>query len=150
MRVQNTLFHYVWPKFKSGITQFNVFIRGSTDAYLILSPINVGITDDAPEDTGITKIVIGGWLNTMSGVVCNSHADWARYPSPGILDPNELREFHVSFAGGVIEISLAGEEPFMRHTMGCSHDINYIGITSGYGADADWKYCAGKLMFVYL
>ena len=72
-----------------------------------------------------------------NNVVCNSHADWDRYPSPGILDPNELREFHVLFAGGVIEVSLAGEELFIRHTMGCSHDINYIGITSGYGADAD-------------
>ena len=149
-RIQNTNCEFVWPKLPTGTTQFNVFIRGHNDIYLILSPSETDITDDDPGDTGITKIVLGGWVNTKSGVLCNSNSEWAEYPSPGILNPNEFREFHVSFADEVLKVSRAGEEPFIRHNMGCSHDINYIGVASGYGSNADWKYCASKLLSIYL
>ena len=141
-RIQNTNFEFVWPKLPTGTTQFNIFIRGQNDILFILSPSETGITDDDPGDTGIIKILLGGWQNTDSGVLCNSNANWALYPSPGILNPNEFREFHVSFAGEVLEVSRAGEEPFIRHNIGCSHEINYIGLASGWGSDGDWKYCA--------
>ena len=127
-----------------------MFIRGQNDIYLTLSPTETGITNDNPGDTGITKIVLGGWGNTYSGVLCNSNGDWVRYSSSRILNPNEFREFHISFVGELLEVSLAGEEPFIRHIMGCSHDINYIGVASGYGSDADWKYCASKLLSICL
>ena len=99
-------------------------------------------------DNGITKILLGGWGNTHSGVLCNSNGNWVRYPSSRILNRNEFTEFHVSFASELLEVSLAGEEPFIRHNMGCSHDINYIGVASGHGSNADWKYCASKPLFV--
>ena len=127
-----------------------MFIKGQYDIFLILSPTETGITNDDPGDTGITKVLLGGWANTVAAVLCNSNSNWVKYPSSQILNPNEFTEFHVSFADEVLEVSRAGEEPFIRHNMGCSHDINYIGVASGYGSNADWKYCASKLLSIYL
>jgi hypothetical protein len=93
-------------------------------------------------------IVLGGWKNTASGVICNSKNEWERYPSPKVLSTSEEREFYVSFANDLVEVGLVGEDPFISHKLECHVDVKYIGIATGWGGKADWTFCGyGKWLY---
>ncbi|XP_072017121.1 uncharacterized protein [Amphiura filiformis] len=141
-RVQNTNFEYPWPQLPAGTTRFTVFIQGNMDAYIILSPANNGMSDDNPNDVGIPKIVIGGSGNQISGFLCNSNNDWQRFPTPAILSPTEEKEFFIRFVDSNLEIGVAGEAPFMSVSYSnCDVNVKYVGIATGYGGKAEWRYC---------
>ncbi|XP_072017122.1 uncharacterized protein [Amphiura filiformis] len=146
--VQNTNFEYPWPQLPAGTTRFTVFIQGNMDAYIILSPANNGTSDDNPSDVGIPKIVIGGSGNQISGFLCNSHDNWERFDTPDILSPTEEREFFIQFVDSNLEIGIAGEAPFMSVSYSnCDVDVKYVGIATGYGGEAEWRYCEQEMKY---
>ncbi|XP_072049184.1 uncharacterized protein [Amphiura filiformis] len=144
-RVQNTDFQYPWPQLAAGTTRFTVFIQGNKDAYITLSPRNGGISDDNSGDTGIPKIAIGGWQNQESGFLCNSEEDWERFQSPNILSLSEEREFFVQFVNSYLQVGAAGESPFMSVSYSCDVNVKYVGIATGNGGNAMWKYCENDI-----
>lgn len=90
--------------------------------------------------------MIGGWKNSKSAIICNSKDKWTKFDSPDILSTEEFREYYVSFADGHVDVGVVGQEPFISADIECLEDVNYIGIATGYGGTADWKFCGyGKL-----
>ncbi len=59
----------------------------------------------------------------------------------GILSSSEFREFHVSFANDLIEVSEVGGPPFLRYQNPTHFDVFYAGIATGWGSDGDWEFC---------
>ena len=88
---------------------------------------------------------IGGVSNTISTFTCGSVLEWTVFSTRGILSGTEMRDFYVSFENNLLKVGHVGEaEPLILHPMPCpvmSTDYKYIGITSGYGQNADWIFC---------
>ena len=91
--------------------------------------------------------VIGKKYNTKSSFTCGSTStgEWTHFSTPGILSGTEMRDFYVSFENNLLTIGRVDEaEPLIFYPMPCpvmSTDYKYIGITSGYGQNADWIFC---------
>ena len=95
----------------------------------------------------VSVLVFGGWSNTYVAVTCNSHDqsnvgiwDSRGHFKPGI-NATESREFHISFANNILEISPQGEAPILTYPINCPLEVKYIGIASGFGSAGDWIYC---------
>ena len=92
-------------------------------------------------------IVFGGWGNTHTSVTCNSrdqsnYAIWdEKSYSPNVLSRKEFREFHISFANNLLEISPKGGTPILTYPINCPLEVKYIGVASGYGNAGEWIYC---------
>ncbi|XP_072044051.1 uncharacterized protein [Amphiura filiformis] len=145
-RVQNSDFQYPFPQLPAGTERFTFSVKGRNDAYIILSPTNSGLSNDRDKDNarGITKIVIGGWNNQESALLCNSNVDWKRFPSPNVLSAFEAREFFVQFLPGTncLQVGRVGQPPFMT-TPYCSENVKYVGIASGWGSsNTQWEFCS--------
>ena len=102
---------------------------------------------------------IGSFWDTISRFTCGSTEEWTQFPSSDVLSDAEMRDFYVSFENNLLEVGRVGEaEPFISHPMTCPVmpiDYKYIGITSGYGSNADWifcgfgNYCGMNLKFIH-
>ena len=63
-------------------------------------------------------------------------------PTPSILSTTEYRTFYISFVDDLVQVGLAGEEPFMsRQNPNSFGTVSYVGVASGFGNDADWVFC---------
>ena len=91
----------------------------------------------------ISLLVLGGWRNQQSAVVCyNDYNGWTVVNTPNLLHAEESREFYVSFPGGtLLEVGRVGELPFISHQMDCTVDVKHIGIISGLNAELKWTFC---------
>ncbi|XP_072018585.1 uncharacterized protein [Amphiura filiformis] len=141
-RVRNTDFAFVFNEVSAGASSYTISIKGTEFAYLILSPTN-NPADDVAGEVGIPKIEIGRKDNTRSAGLCNSNEKAVfSSASPNVLSSTDYREYTVTFANGHVEVSVDGQA-FISADMAClvDLDVNYIGVASGSGNEADWKVC---------
>ncbi|XP_072027799.1 uncharacterized protein [Amphiura filiformis] len=148
-RVQNSDFQYPFPQLPPGTERITFKVTAPNDAYIILSPTNDGLPNDREQDKGVIKIVIGGWNNQGSAVLCNSHQQWTRFDTPNVLSTTEARDFFVEFVPGtnLLQVGRVGQDPFIS-TPYCSEDVKpedvkYVGIASGWGSsNTQWEFCS--------
>ncbi|XP_072046097.1 uncharacterized protein [Amphiura filiformis] len=140
-RMLNSDFVFPFGELAAESTEFTISIKGTAFAYILLSPTN-NPADDAAGAVGIPKIEIGRKDNTKSAYLCNSNNAFihSTLDSLNILSDTDYRDYHFSFANGHVEVSFDGNV-FISADMECLGDVRYIGIGSGRGHDADWKYC---------
>ncbi|XP_072017442.1 uncharacterized protein [Amphiura filiformis] len=128
-------YQYVWPGIPVGATSFTFRVRASNDVHIALSPIN----GDAQS---MYEIVIGGWGKRTSAIrLCKQCTVQAHAETPAILNATEYREFRVSFGNDLVEVSRARDAPFMSFQNTGSINVNYVGISTGFGSDGSWKFC---------
>ena len=90
---------------------------------------------------------IGTVVNTKSSFTCGgtSIRELTVFSTIGVLSDAEMRDFYVSFEDNLLKVGRVGKaEPFISHLMTCPvmpTYYKYIGITSGYGTNADWVFC---------
>ena len=93
--------------------------------------------------------LIGGWGNSKSVIRTQKQqrppvAEALHTP----LDCNCFKRFWIRWDGGVIrvgsgkKVNMAGE--FMSYDTGSSPTINYLAISTGWGANGVWKFKNGK------
>ncbi|XP_072028000.1 uncharacterized protein [Amphiura filiformis] len=138
----NADFQFPFPELNAlpdGTTKFTVTIKGTKAVYIILSPTQGGLSNDVPNGSGITKIMIGayGW----SGVMCNIMKPWEREATAlDLLSETEAKQFVVEFDDYVVRVSLLGKTSFLQMNR-CPGDVKYFGVASAYDASAEWTYC---------
>ena len=72
-----------------------------------------------------------------------------RFSTPNILSRAEAKEFYVEFDSTNLRMGLVGEAAFMDAIHNCNIDLQYIGIASAWGGNAEWGYCPrGKAAFL--
>ena len=97
--------------------------------------------------------VIGASAGQESFFVCNpsSSESWKQFSSPNILSQDEKRAFFIEYNTNSISVGEVGQAPFLKVNNTCPVDVKYIGIASGYGANAEWTFCQhGKIFFSFL
>ncbi|XP_072037277.1 uncharacterized protein [Amphiura filiformis] len=141
--IKNSDFEYVFPEVPNVYGEFTVSIKGSGSAYLLLSP-TFNLTDDATGDLGAAKIVLGAEGNNKTGFICNSHGGtWKNHTTPDVLSETNFREYHVTFTPGHVDIGVVGdfrEVPLYSEDVDCLRKVKYIGIASGDGHSAHWRF----------
>ena len=88
--------------------------------------------------------VLGAWGNSGSIIrFCKGCGGLeVSAPTPSILSTTEFRIFYISIVNDLVQVGLAGEEPFMSQQNPKSFGtVSYIGVASGWGSDADWVFC---------
>jgi len=114
-------------------------VRGQTDAHVLFS--EEGCNNCECPDCNGYEIVIGGWTNTQSVIrdaKATPYPGYAVTSTPGILSPEEYREFYISLRMEVtgaqkkiyVGVGKRGENPFMSYSLDYTHPINYIGFAS--------------------
>ena len=90
--------------------------------------------------------VIGGWSNKESIIRQGSQTtfpDFPRIPTPDLLNPEEFREFTISWAGGQIAVYRAVNcsAPIIEYTHSNPFSIEYIGFSTGWGSTGEFLFC---------
>ena len=85
--------------------------------------------------------MIGGWNNGGSAVLCNSAGKWDRKNTRKILNKKKYTKLKVSFKNGRLKVGVKGKKPFINRKLKCLKDVKNIGVATGYGGSADWKFC---------
>ena len=63
-----------------------------------------------------------------------------------MLNKKKLRKYVITFRKNRVTVGFPGKKPFIDTKVDCPLKVKYIGVASGYGSDADWKFCGyGKL-----
>ncbi|XP_072035556.1 uncharacterized protein [Amphiura filiformis] len=128
----------------SDVTKFRFKVKTSNGAHLALTSTKSTLSNTY-------QIVIGGWGNSKSRIFpCDRHVSSCpadiEVSTPGMLNSNEHREFHVSFKDGLIEVGQSGQSPFMSHQYSTPHQINYVAYASGSESGSvnpgDWRFCS--------
>lgn len=119
-------------------------VRASNDVHIALSSSNTG-------QGQMYEVVIGGWGNTQSVIrTCGQCAHVAEVQTIGILSASEFRGFVITYeSNGYIAVYKYGEGiPFMFWTDPDPFQINYVGYSTGYGSEGEYKFCdLGKILF---
>jgi len=114
-------------------------VKGQHNAHVLLS--EEGCNNCECPDCNGYEIVIGGWTNTQSVIrdaKATPYPGYAVTSTPGILSPEEYREFYISLRMEVtgaqkkinVGVGKRGENPFMSYSLDYTHPINYIGFAS--------------------
>ncbi|XP_072019659.1 neurotrypsin-like [Amphiura filiformis] len=89
--------------------------------------------------------VLGAQGNNKTGFICNSHGGtWKYHTTPDVLSETKFREYHVSFTPGNVEVGdISGfrEVPLYHENLNCVRKVKYIGVASGDGHSAHWRFC---------
>ncbi|XP_071824781.1 macrophage mannose receptor 1-like isoform X2 [Apostichopus japonicus] len=112
-------------------------VRATNDVHISLSSSNTG-------EGQMYEIVIGGWGNTQSVIrLCPTCAHEVEVETIGILSGTQFRGFEITYtADGLISVYKYGEGiPFMEWTDPNPFQVNYIGYSTGYGSDGEFKFC---------
>lgn len=137
------IFHYLAEYgLDLGPQQFVVFrVKARNDAHIALSRVKGVWTNDTYE------IVIGGWNNQRSAirpcVQCNPVAQLQNNP----MDENVYKSFWISWTDSTIRVGF-GEEPFQNEFLSWTdpnpHEVNYVGLSTGWGALGNWIFGSGE------
>ncbi|XP_033105774.1 uncharacterized protein LOC117108037 [Anneissia japonica] len=129
-------YRYTLPRIPQGVNVITFRVKARNDVHIALSPEN----NDVDEEY---EIVIGGWRNTKSVIRRSRQGDnLAVYVNRnGFVDTEEFRRFWISFRGGDIRVGEDGKPAFMHLPDGSPIDVHYIGYTTGWGSDGEFKFC---------
>ena len=102
-------------------------------------------------------VALGGWINTRSDIRTVLEDDdkvVATNNEPNIVSCTEFRNFWVSWEYNLIRCGkglLVGHLTFLDYndSMSPAYEINYIGISTGFGATGTWKFGDGKYILIY-
>jgi len=113
---------------------FGFKVRAPNDAHIALAP---GPAESEP----ITEIFLGGWGNTKSVIRKNRQKpDVVEVDTPGILNAGEYRGFWIRWYQGVVTVGHEGDvAAFMSFEDPYLHQVNYIGVCTGWGATGTWQ-----------
>lgn len=112
-------------------------VKATNDVHVALSSSNTG-------EGQMYEIVIGGWGNTQSVIrLCPSCPHEVEVETIGILSGSEFRGFVITYGSdGPISVFKYGEGiPFMEWTDPNPFQVNYVGYSTGYGSDGEFKFC---------
>ncbi|XP_070537336.1 C-type mannose receptor 2-like [Ptychodera flava] len=110
-------------------------VRANSDVHIALSEFNYYVNDQY-------EIVIGGWHNTKSVIRrCLDCGHEEEVSTPQILSGSEFRGFWITFVDGTITVGKEGGEAFMTWTDPNPMTINYVGYSTGYGHDGEFRLC---------
>ena len=145
-------------QFNPGVFHYTVFaerlptraltfsVRAANDAHVGLF---VAPQDDQPGDgQEMYEIVIGGWANTQSVIRAAPQGDnLVTVATPSILDPNEWRQFWVTFSEGTIILGSglipgASGTEVMRYTDPSPKPVTYVGVGTGFNSGGSFDVCA--------
>ncbi|XP_001606524.1 C3 and PZP-like alpha-2-macroglobulin domain-containing protein 8 [Nasonia vitripennis] len=115
-------------------TYINFNVKASHDARICLST-------SLNEDSDVYEIIIGGWGNTMSAIKRNRiEPDVAEAETPNIMSDDEICFFWMQWScDGLIAIGHEDDEsPFLSYCDKEPFSINYIGVSTAWGATGEW------------
>ncbi|XP_077981785.1 C3 and PZP-like alpha-2-macroglobulin domain-containing protein 8 [Glandiceps talaboti] len=114
----------------------NFKVKAKNDAH-------IGLSAGPQDKPAMYEIVIGGWRNTKSVIRRAKHSELrVEASTPGILSPNEFREFWISYNNGVIRVGKEGDqEAFMEWTDPDPLPVKYLGYSTGWGSDGQFVFC---------
>uniref|UniRef100_A0A1I8NZK1 Farnesoic acid O-methyl transferase domain-containing protein n=1 Tax=Stomoxys calcitrans TaxID=35570 RepID=A0A1I8NZK1_STOCA len=114
---------------------FTFKIRAPNDAHLAL-------TSQPKERLPMYEVFIGGWANTKSVIRRNrQQPDVVQVATPKILSSSEYRGFWIRWQEQTITVGRAGESmAFMTYKDPQLFSINYVGLSTGWGASGTWSF----------
>ncbi|KAJ8036335.1 Macrophage mannose receptor 1 [Holothuria leucospilota] len=108
------------------------------------SDVHVSLTSSNTGQGQMYEIIIGGWTNTQSVIrLCGSCKHETEVSTVGILSGSEFRGFWITYeSDGYISVGKYGEGiPFMEWTDPNPFTVSYIGYSTGYGFQGEFKFC---------
>lgn len=133
LKTQDNL-EYTYNPVPSKTLRFKV--KAGNDAHIILSAV-----PSPSEAEPVVEVFIGGWGNSKSAIRVNrTKPDKDTQDTPKILSGDEFRGFWVSFDNNVVAAGREGDDgnPFVKYTSPEPLNINYYGLSTGYGSHGEW------------
>jgi len=113
-------------------------VRANNDAH-------VGFFSSSKSLSEVYEIVIGGWANSWSVIrESNQGANQVSAPTSQIVSGNEDREFWASADNGLVQFgrgNIVGQEVVLSWQDPNPHEVVYVGVMTGWGAEGDWNVC---------
>ena len=118
-------------------------VKAEKDVHVTLSTIKGNLDS--------YETVIGGWSNAKSAIRLCQQCDPPVMETQHIpLNANFFQPFWVSWSGGDIRVGQGTElfkDEFLRLDDPNPKSINYVGISTGYGAAGTWIFSEGMLLW---
>lgn len=120
-------------------------VQATSDVHVALSSSNTGQGE-------AYEVVIGGWGNTQSVIRrCQQCGHEVEVQTIGILSGTEFRGFWITYdSTGLISVGKYGEGfPFMEWMDPNPFQINYVGYSTGFGSQGEFRFCNLGTFFEY-
>lgn len=126
----DSLDYRYFPVTKSRIS---VSVKAAHDA-------RISLRTHLGEDSNVYEIIIGGWGNTMSAIKRNNQEpDVAEAETRDILDTGETLDLLIQwYCDGLLTVGRNVYDIFMSYKDRSPFVINYIGVSTAWGATGEW------------